>query len=178
MIITIDTSVALSPEDKALLALIAGSTHVSAEEYEAKVDISKSKIHTAAEKQAAEEKPAPRRRAAAKKTHHEPADEGDAVAPAGDQEPVDETSEAVEDDTPAVLEEEPAAADDAPTLEDAVAAATPLISAGKAAVVKKALRLAGVKRVGELAADSIAGFLENLTKTEDELDKLIEAKGL
>ena len=75
-------------------------------------------------------------------------------------------AELYEDDTPAVLEEEPAAADDAPTLEDAVAAATPLISAGKAAVVKAALANAGVKRVGELPAEKIAAFIEELKSGE------------
>lgn len=158
MIITIDTSVALSPEDKALLALIAGSTHVPVEQYEANRLAADPRVAVSSATQE-EEKPAPRRRAAPKKA-------AEPVAEEAPEEPLDETPAVLEDDTPAVLEEEQAAADDAPTLEDAVAAATPLISAGKAAVVKAALANAGVKRVGELPAEKIAAFIEELKSGE------------
>jgi hypothetical protein len=56
--------------------------------------------------------------------------------------------------------EDPAA--DGPTLEDAVAAATALVSKGKAPHVKAALESVGAKRVSELSSDSIADFLAAL----------------
>lgn len=164
MIITIDTTVQLSEQDSRVLEQLLrkpASIEVNSEKAAPGVFVqqqtTRSKTTEADGTVVTEEKAAPRRRAAAKKAPEPVAEE----AP---EEPVDETPEAVEDDTPAVLEEEPAAAEEAPTLEDAVAAATPLISAGKASVVKAALANAGVKRVGELPAEKIAGFISELNE--------------
>lgn len=163
MIITIDTTAPLSDQDKAILTPLLHpnpGTYSPVVNVQGDPDLDSLRARLAGgtkEDYVSEEKPAPRRRAAAKKAPEPVAEE----AP---EEPVDETPEAVEDDTPAVLEEEPAATDDAPTLEDAVAAATPLISAGKASVVKAALANAGVKRVGELPAEKIAGFISELNE--------------
>lgn len=48
------------------------------------------------------------------------------------------------------------------TLEDAVAAATKLVSAGKAAEVKAALGTVGAKRVSDLKGESITTFMQAL----------------
>ncbi len=53
-------------------------------------------------------------------------------------------------------------ADDA-TMEDAVQLATKLVSEGKAAQVKEALRGVGAKRVSELKGDAIATFIASLS---------------
>ena len=69
------------------------------------------------------------------------------------EEPVEAVDEAVED--------EPAT--DGPSMEDAVAAATKLVSTGQAPKVKAALTAAGAKRVSELTADKIADFIAALS---------------
>jgi len=83
---------------------------------------------------------------------------------------------AKESTTPAVLdttldepeaaepEEDLVGADEAPTLEDAVTAATNLVSQGKQAVVKAALAKAGANRVGELKGNAagLATFMSAL----------------
>lgn len=51
---------------------------------------------------------------------------------------------------------------DAPTMSDAVAAATTLVSEGKAATVKAALAVVGAKRVSEMEEGDIPAFLAAL----------------
>lgn len=51
-----------------------------------------------------------------------------------------------------------------PTMNDAVAAATPLISGGKANEVKAVLAELGVKRVSELPEDKLQAFLDGISK--------------
>lgn len=65
---------------------------------------------------------------------------------------------------PAEEPEEDLISGDAPTMSDAVAAATELVSDGKAALVKEALASVGAKRVSELAEGDIAAFLAALQK--------------
>lgn len=60
-----------------------------------------------------------------------------------------------------VTEPEPVE-DAAPTLDDAVARATTMVSAGKTAEVKAALATAGAKRVSELKPANIQTFLDAL----------------
>lgn len=85
-----------------------------------------------------------------------------APAPAPEPEPEVPTSEAATDGgdedllAPADPASPPAAA---LTMQDAVAAATPLISGGKQAEVKAVLEGLGVKRVSALAEDQIAEFI-------------------
>ena len=52
--------------------------------------------------------------------------------------------------------------DEAPTMSDAVAAATQLVSSGKAAQVKAALAEVGAKRVSEMGEGDIAAFMAAL----------------
>jgi DNA-binding protein YbaB len=52
--------------------------------------------------------------------------------------------------------------EDVPTMEDAVAAATKLVSEGKAADVKKALASVGAKRVSEVTEANLAKFVKAL----------------
>lgn len=54
-------------------------------------------------------------------------------------------------------------ATDGPTMEDAVALATKLVSAGEAARVKAALAECGAKRVSELAEDKVGVFIAELS---------------
>lgn len=155
--IEIDTNEQLSPEELSVLRAIYAENNSASPK-------------TPAEK--AEEKPAPARRGRPKKVE-EPTPEPEV------EEAVEETPAVAEDEEPpAVLEDEKPlstnlaaeeladteSGEDAPTLEDAVAAATPLISAGKAKDVKEALTAAGVKKVKELPADKIAGFIADLKK--------------
>ena len=171
MIITIDTAAGISELDRAALATLLERTGAVQNPETAdpgvfvQQETTRTKTTEADGTVVTEEKPAPRRRAAAKKV-------AEPVAEEAPEEPADETPAVLEDAHERALAsnrptaEEPAAADDAPTLEDAVAAATPLISAGKAAVVKAALANAGVKRVGELPAEKIAAFIEELKSGE------------
>jgi hypothetical protein len=123
MIISVDTE-KLSEQDKTILRVVLGG--FTAEPAKTPV----------------EDKPAPRRRAAAK------------AAAEPEPEPVeDEVADDGEDEDLLGA---------APTLDDAVERATALVTDGKSAQVKKALAAVGAKRVSELAEDDVAAFLEAL----------------
>lgn len=167
MIITIDTAAGLSELDRATLSTLLERTG-AVQTVEVNVgEVAADNVARAlsAAKEARDaikeelEKSAPRRRAAAKKVEEAPG------VPAED-EPVDETPAVLEEDKTVVHEADTDVSasieEDTPTLEDAVAAATPLISAGKGASVKKVLTGLGVKRVGELPADKIGQFIDEL----------------
>lgn len=124
----------LTDVDKAVLSLLLGGDTPSAEpEAKPKARATAKAVYEAEE----EEAPAPK--ASAKKTRKAP-------------EP--EPEEAEEDDE---------ADDDAPTRAQAVDRATELISSGKAAQVKAALKSVGASRVSDVADDRIADFMEAMS---------------
>lgn len=67
---------------------------------------------------------------------------------------------------PAPEPEEDLVGGDGPTMQDAVAAATKLVSEGGAATVKTALAAVGAKRVSEMAEADIPAFMEALEAAE------------
>lgn len=143
MFIQFDTDT-ISETDKAMLRALVGETPA------ATVTVINSGADVVKEDRKAEQakKAAP----AAKK----------AAAPKAAPAPQEDASEDADED---VVGAEPTADDSAPTLDDAIDRATELVKADKLAEVKAALKDAGVKKVGELPAGKIAGFL---TALEDE----------
>lgn len=148
--ITIDTN-HLTDIDLRVLAVLSGGASPS--------PVVAGPIDEPAPASAADDKPAPKRRRATKKTE-----------PAPDPAPSDDDNDAVTAEEPA---EEPSANDDAGdsekadsgeeeiTMADAVRVATELVSNGRAKDVKAALADFGAGRVSELKGDDIAAFVRS-----------------
>lgn len=134
--LSIDTTEPLTAHDKTIILAVAGET----------VPVLEAKAEpTEAEPTKAEPTKAP----PAKKTA--PAKKATPAKKEPEPEPVVEETE-----------EEDLVGSSEPTMEDAVARATELISAGKTVQVKAALETAGAKRVSELDSDGIVKFLAEL----------------
>lgn len=135
MQITFDTE-NLSPLDYKVLAVLGGVATAPADEAEAAVSA-----------------PAPKKAApAAKKAA--PKAEKAAPEPETEEEPEEEPEAEADEDL---------VGGDGPTMEDAVAAATKLVSSGQAAKVKAALGEVGAKKVSEVKAEDLATFVNALS---------------